>query len=68
MLDRERVTRLLRWTADHDNVGILMAVPDLPSMLHSHEIRLLSGGQLLAPAEPSDGGTVVEFPRGTRLA
>lgn len=67
VIDRERVTRLLRWTADHEGVGILMAVPDLASMLHAHEIRSLNCGRLLAPTSQSRG-TVVEFQRAKRPA
>jgi ABC-type lipoprotein export system ATPase subunit len=64
ILDRERVCGLLRAAADDDGLAVLMAVPDMPSMLHAHEVRLLSRGRLLAPAERPDDGdaTVLDFP------
>jgi hypothetical protein len=47
-----------------------MAVPDMPAMLRSHEVRLLSRGRLLAPAERPQGAdaTVLAFPGGRRSA
>ena len=70
LLDRERVVGLLRSAAEDGGLGILMAVPDMPAMLHAHEVRSLSRGRLLAPADPppEGAGTVVEFPRGERSA
>lgn len=70
ILDRERVVGLLRAAAEGGGLGVLMAVPDMPAMLHAHEVRSLSRGRLLAPADaPRDGhGTVVEFPGGERSA
>lgn len=70
ILDRERVGGLLRSAAEEGGLGVLMAVPELPAMLHAHEVRSLSRGRLLAPAGgPPDGAaTVVEFPRGERSA
>ena len=41
----------------------------MPAMLHAHDVRSLSRGRLLAPADPPpDGGNVVEFPGGERSA
>ncbi len=70
IVDRERVVGLLRAAAEDGGLGVLMAVPDMPAMLHAHEVRLLSRGQLVTPADaPQDGrGTVVEFPGGERSA
>jgi putative ABC transport system ATP-binding protein len=69
IVDRERVVGLLRSAAEDGGVGVLMAVPDLPAMLHAHEVRSLSRGRLLAPTEPPEReGTVVEFPRSKRQA
>lgn len=70
VLDTERVVGLLRSAAEDGGLGILMAVPDMPAMLHAHEVRSLSRGRLLAPADPppEGAGTVVEFPRGERSA
>jgi lipoprotein-releasing system ATP-binding protein len=70
IVDRERVVGLLRSAAEDAGLGVLMAVPDMPAMLHAHEVRSLSRGRLLAPTDrPSQGrGTVVEFPSGERSA
>jgi ABC-type lipoprotein export system ATPase subunit len=70
IVDRERVVGLLRSAAEDGGLGVLMAVPDMPAMLHAHEVRSLSRGRLLAPADrPPDGrGTVVEFPGTERSA
>jgi ABC-type cobalamin transport system ATPase subunit len=50
ILDRENVCGTLRRLAD-DGLGVLMAVPDMPSMLHAHDIHLLARGYLLAAPE-----------------
>lgn len=56
ILDREHVCGVLRGLAENDGVGVLMAVPDMPSMLHAHDVHLLTRGRLLAPpATPRDG-------------
>jgi ABC-type branched-subunit amino acid transport system ATPase component len=70
ILDRERIVGLLRAAAEDDGLGVLMVVPDMPAMLHAHEVRSLSRGRLLEPADPPpDGrGTVVEFPGSERSA
>jgi putative ABC transport system ATP-binding protein len=70
IVDRQRVCGILRSIAEDDGVGVLMAVPDMPAMLRSHELRMLSRGRLLAPAQRPDApeATVLEFPRGRRSA
>ena len=69
ILDRERVVGLLRSAAEDGGLGVLMAVPDMPAMLHAHEVRSLSRGRLLSPADPPPGsGNVVEFPGAERSA
>jgi putative ABC transport system ATP-binding protein len=69
IIDRERVVGLLRSAAEDGGLGVLMAVPDMPAMLHAHEVRSLSRGRLLAPADPPpSGGNVVEFPGSERSA
>jgi len=56
ILARERVCGLLRDAAERDGLAVLMAVPDMPSMLQSHESRVLSRGRLLEPATALGGG------------
>lgn len=51
ILDREHVCGVLRGLAENDGAGVLMAVPDMPSMLHAHEVHLLARGRLLAPPD-----------------
>ena len=70
ILDRERIVGLLRSTAEEGGLGVLMAVPDMPAMLHAHEVRSLSRGRLLAPAgtPPQRDGTVIRFPDTKRTA
>ena len=63
IIDRERVVGLLHAAAEEGGIGVLMAVPDMPAMLHAHEVRSLSRGRLLMPAERTDDGTVVELRR-----
>jgi len=68
IIDRERVAGLLRSAAEEGGIGVLMAVPDMPSMMHATTIRLLSRGRLIAPALPPGSGTnVVEFPHHKRV-
>jgi ABC-type lipoprotein export system ATPase subunit len=64
VLERERIAGLLRTAADESELGILMAVPDMPAMLQAHDVRSLSRGQLLAPASPPPNGRgqVIDFP------
>lgn len=62
-IERERVLTLLRTTAERDGVGVLMAVPDMASMLRAHEVLSLSGSRLLHPPDPPRGrGEVIRFP------
>jgi len=69
IIDRERVVGLLRAAAEDGGLGVLMAVPDMPAMLHAHEVRSLSRGRLLAPADPPPHrSNVVAFPGGERSA
>lgn len=75
VIDRERVVGLLRAAAEDNGCGVLMVVPDFSAIQHAHEIRSLSRGKLLIPAERPDrhddrpgGGTVVEFPGSERSA
>jgi len=67
ILDRERIAGLLRSAAEDSGLAVLMAVPEMPAMLHAHEVRMLSRGRLLAPSEQRTG-TVIEFPGSKRSA
>ena len=67
IIDRERIVGLLRSAAEDGGVGVLMAVPDMPAMLHAHQLRFLSRGRLLAPPGSTDG-TVLDFPGDKRTA
>jgi ABC-type cobalamin/Fe3+-siderophores transport system ATPase subunit len=60
--EREEVIGLLREVAEQAGVAVLLAVPELPAMLHAHQVRVLANGKLIGPPS-EDAGTVVEFPR-----
>lgn len=71
IVDRERIVGLLRSAAEEGGVGVLIAVPDMPAMLHAHQLRFLGRGRLLAPPQPSTDdhdGVVIDFPRDKRTA
>jgi ABC-type lipoprotein export system ATPase subunit len=68
-LERERVMALLRAATDEAGMAVLITVPDMPEMLHAHELRTLSGGRLLSPSEDPEldthdplPGNVIDFP------
>ncbi len=66
VIDRERVTGLLRSAAEIGGIAILMAAPDLAAAQHADSALLLSRGRLLTPAERRPSATVVEFPADQR--
>jgi len=68
IVDRERILGLVHSAAGEGGLGVLLAVPDMPAMLHASQVRALNRGRLIGP-EPSDGrgGRVVEFPHHRRL-
>lgn len=70
IVERERVVGLLRTAAEERGIGVLMAAPDMPAMLHAHDVRSLSRGRLIAPVEAvlPTGGDVVQFPTSRRSA
>ncbi|HYI98188.1 MAG TPA: ATP-binding cassette domain-containing protein [Thermoleophilaceae bacterium] len=71
IIDRERIVGLLRSAAEEGGIGVLMAVPDMPAMLHAHQLRFLGRGRLLAPPQPSTDdpdGDVIDFPGDKRTA
>jgi putative ABC transport system ATP-binding protein len=63
VLQREQVMGLLRSTAEQDWIGVLITVPDMPSMVHAHRIGSFSDGRLLVPSGMSpERDNVVDFP------
>jgi ABC-type lipoprotein export system ATPase subunit len=71
--EREEVLQLLGSLVEEAQLAVLMCAPDMPTALHSHQLRSLSGGRLVAPPGPPedrDGneGNVIEFPGYQRSA
>ncbi len=79
--EREEILQLLRALVDETDVAVLMTVPDMPAAMGSHQLRALSGGQLITPPDGSDGDgdgelaqadgdedNVIEFPGYKRSA
>jgi ABC-type lipoprotein export system ATPase subunit len=52
VLERERVTELLRSLADEEAIAVLMTVPDMPAAMRAHQIASLGGGRLASAPEP----------------
>lgn len=66
--DREQILVLIQQAAEEGGLGILIAVPDMPAMLHASHVHSLSRGRLLGPTpSPDDGGRVVDFPTHRRM-
>ena len=62
--EREAVTGLLRDVAERAGLAVLLAVPEMPAMLHAHQVRVLAGGSLIGPApDGTRSADVIEFPR-----
>jgi ABC-type lipoprotein export system ATPase subunit len=62
VLERERVTELLRSLADEEAIAVLMAVPDMPAAMQAHQIVSLGAGRLMSasvPPEPPAAQTVL---------
>lgn len=53
VLERERVTVLLRSLADDEAIAVLMTVPDMAGAMHAHQIASLGGGRLAHAPQPS---------------
>ena len=67
--EREEVLELLLSLVEEMTLAVLMTVPDMPAAMRSHQLRALSGGRLLMPSPPPQGGgNVLDFPRGERSA
>ncbi len=69
MSDRDMVIGLLRQAADHQGVGILMAVPDMPAMVYADRVHSLGRGRLLSASASGARGdgvasNILEFPGG----
>jgi ABC-type lipoprotein export system ATPase subunit len=62
--ERTTILRLLRSTADAAGMAVLMTVPDVPDMLHSHQIMSLSGGELIKPTSRPPGEVIELRSRG----
>jgi ABC-type lipoprotein export system ATPase subunit len=54
VLERERVTELLRSLADEEAIAVLMTVPDMPAAMQAHQIASLSAGRLVRASEPPE--------------
>jgi lipoprotein-releasing system ATP-binding protein len=72
--EREETLELLGSIVEEAGIAALIAVPDMPAAMRSHQITALSGGRLLpavgsgpAPRTPARGN-VIEFPVGERSA
>jgi ABC-type cobalamin/Fe3+-siderophores transport system ATPase subunit len=66
--EREEVLQLLLSLVEETNLAVLMTVPDMPAAMRSHQLRALSGGQLLVPTPaPDRGGNVIDFPGSERF-
>ncbi|HEY2719524.1 MAG TPA: ATP-binding cassette domain-containing protein [Solirubrobacteraceae bacterium] len=76
--EREEILLLLRALVDETDLAVLMTVPDMQTAVRSHQLRALSGGQLLMPPDAPDGehasgdgagrGNVIDFPGVQRSA
>lgn len=67
IVDREHVLGRLRAAAEENDIGILMAVPELPAMLRADKVRALIRGRIVAPARrqaDGRGAAVIDFPGG----
>ncbi len=61
--ERTSILALLRATADAGGMAVLMTVPDVPDMLHSHQVMSLADGELIKPA-PRPQAQVIELRTG----
>lgn len=67
--EREDVNELLRSLTGEAELAVLMTVPGMPAAMGTDEIKVLSGGRLLAqPREPAPRTNVIEFPSRERSA
>jgi ABC-type multidrug transport system ATPase subunit len=54
VIERERVTELLRSLADDEAIAVLMTVPDMAAAMRAHQIASLGGGRLSWAPEPPE--------------
>lgn len=54
VLERERVTELLRSLADEEAIAVLMTVPDMAAAMRAHQIASLGAGRLIWAPEPPE--------------
>jgi ABC-type lipoprotein export system ATPase subunit len=73
--EREEVLELLHALVEETGIAVLIAVPDMPAAMRSHQLAALSGGRLLAPmgsTQPPprtpERGNVIDFPGSERSA
>jgi ABC-type cobalamin/Fe3+-siderophores transport system ATPase subunit len=59
--EREEVMALLRELVEETSVAVLMTVPDMPTAMRSHQLRALSGGQLLVPPASPGPDNVIDL-------
>jgi ABC-type multidrug transport system ATPase subunit len=51
VVERERVTELLRSLVEEEAIAVLMTVPDMPAAMRAHQIVSLGGGRLARASE-----------------
>lgn len=61
-IEREAVIGLLRDTAENAGIAVLLAVPEMPALLHADQLRILANGKLIGPPPPDDTNTILQFP------
>jgi putative ABC transport system ATP-binding protein len=67
--EREEVNELLRSLTGAEGLAVLMTVPGMPAAMGTDEVRVLSGGRMLAPPrQPTPEANVIDFPRRERSA
>jgi lipoprotein-releasing system ATP-binding protein len=67
--EREDVNELLRSLTGAEGLAVLMTVPGMPAAMGTDEVKVLSGGRLLAPPrEPAPQTNVIDFPSRERSA
>jgi ABC-type lipoprotein export system ATPase subunit len=68
VVERERVTELLRSLADEEAIAVLMAIPDMAASMRAHRILSLGAGRLTSapeipelPAARAEPGKVIQL-------